>query len=173
MAALILLAIVAGLRAWLVDQPWTVAAWAALGAGVMIGIGMSRAIATRLAFHASDGLLAADALHPRSRRRYRVAWHGVGLASLAAVSLIARPSLLPVSVSAYLAGAHCRPDTTGMENSGMVAPPDRRNSDRDVADPGVGAAPDVGTRARAGHERDDGGRRLRCRAVHADADRRR
>lgn len=104
-AAFMLLAALAVVRAWFVDHPWTVAAWTALAAGTVIGIGAGRLVATRLAFHAFDGLLAADALHPQMRRRYMAAWHGIGLALLSVVTLIARPSLLVVSVPAYLAGA--------------------------------------------------------------------
>jgi hypothetical protein len=104
-AALMLLAALAIVRAWFADRPRTVAAWVALAAGTMIGIGAGRLVATRLAFHAFDGLLAVDALHTQMRRRYMAAWHGIGLALLAVVTLIARPSLLVVSVPAYLAGA--------------------------------------------------------------------
>uniref|UniRef100_UPI0035CC61E6 hypothetical protein n=1 Tax=uncultured Sphingomonas sp. TaxID=158754 RepID=UPI0035CC61E6 len=103
-AALMLVAAFAVVRAWFGDRPWTVAAWAALAAGMVIGMGAGRLVATRLAFHAFDGLLAADALHPQMRRRYGAAWHGVGLALLAVVTLIARPSLLVVSVPAYIGG---------------------------------------------------------------------
>ncbi|MET3827568.1 hypothetical protein ABIC16_003261 [Sphingomonas sp. PvP055] len=104
-AAFVLLAALAVARAWLSDRPWTIAAWAALATGTVIGIGAGRLIATRLAFHAFDGVLAADALHPPTRRSYMAAWHGVGLTLLIVVTLIARPSLLVVSVPAYLAGA--------------------------------------------------------------------
>ena len=103
-AALMLLGALAVVRAWFADRPWVVAAWAALVAGTVIGIGAGRIVGTRLTFHASDGLLASDALQPQIRRLYKAAWHGVGLALLAAVTLIARPSLLVVSVPAYLAG---------------------------------------------------------------------
>lgn len=103
-AALMLLAALAVVRAWFVDRPWTVSAWTALAAGAMIGMGAGRLVRTRLAFHAFDGLLAADALHSHTRLRYMTAWHGVGLALLAVATLIARPSLLVISVPAYLAG---------------------------------------------------------------------
>lgn len=103
-AALMLLAALAAARAWFVDRPWTVAAWAALAAGTLIGIGAGRLVRARLAFHAFDGLFAADALHPQARRRYMAAWHCVGLALLAVVTLIVRPSLLVVSMPAYFAG---------------------------------------------------------------------
>lgn len=103
-AALMLLAALAAARAWFVDRPWTVAAWAALAAGAMTGIGAERLVRARLTFHAFDGLLAADALHPQMRRRYMAAWHGIGLALLAVATLIVRPSLLVISVPAYLSG---------------------------------------------------------------------
>lgn len=89
---------------WFVDRPWAIAAWAALAAGAVIGIGAGRLVAARLAFHAFDGLFAADALHPRMRQQYILAWHCVGLVLLAVLTMIARPSLLVVSVPAYLAG---------------------------------------------------------------------
>jgi hypothetical protein len=104
-AALMLVATFAFIGAWFADRPWTVAAWAALAAGTVIGIGAQRLVAARLVFHAFDGLLAADALHPPLRWRYSAAWHGAGLALLLVVTLIGRPSLLVVSVPAYLAGA--------------------------------------------------------------------
>jgi len=103
-AALMLFAALAFVHAWFAARPWVVAAWAALAVGGMIGIGAGHLVRTRLAFHAFDGLLAADALHPHTRLRYMTAWHGVGLALLAVATLIAHPSLLVVSVPAYLAG---------------------------------------------------------------------
>lgn len=102
--AFMLLVVLAVAHAWFTDRPWRVAAWTALGAGTLIGIGAGRFVGARLAFHAFDGLLAADALHPQMRKRYMAAWHGIGMALLAVVSLIVRPSLLVVSVPAYLAG---------------------------------------------------------------------
>lgn len=104
-AAFMVLAALAVAHAWFVDRPWRVAAWTALGVGMVFGIGAGRLVGGRLAFHAFDGLLAADALHPQTRRRYMTAWHGVGLVLLAVTTLIVRPSLLVVSVPAYLAGA--------------------------------------------------------------------
>jgi hypothetical protein len=103
-AALMLLAALAVVRAWFLDRPWTIATWAAFGMGAMTGMAAGRLVGTRLAFHAFDGLLAADALHPQIRRHYVAAWLGIGLALLAAMTLIARPALLVVSVPAYLAG---------------------------------------------------------------------
>ena len=104
-AAFMLLAALAVVRSWFADRSWMTTASVALGACVVIGIGAGRLVAARLAFHGFDGLLAADALHPPARRRYMAAWHGVGIALLTAVTLIARPSLLIVNVAAYLAGA--------------------------------------------------------------------
>ncbi len=91
-------------RAWSEDQPWKIAAWAAFGVGVGIGMGTARILTSRLAFHSFDGLLAADAAQPSLCRRYMVAWHGIGITTLAGVTLIARPSLLIISVPAYLLG---------------------------------------------------------------------
>jgi len=99
-----LVAAFAAVHAWFVGQPWMIAAWTALAAGVVIGSGAGRLVRTRLAFHAFDGLLATDALHPQTRRRYMTAWHGVGMALLAVTTLIVRPSLLVVGVPGYLAG---------------------------------------------------------------------
>ncbi len=120
-AALMLLAALAAARAWFVDRPWTVAAWATLAAGTMTGIGAQRLVRARLAFHAFDGLLAADALHPQMRRRYRMAWHGIALALLAVVSLIVRPSLLVVTVPTYLAGVLIAGVTGGVRMPKRIA----------------------------------------------------
>jgi len=103
-AAFMLLAAFAVVHAWFVDRPWLIAAWTALAAAVVMGSGAGRLVRTRLAFHAFDGLLATDALHPETRWRYMTAWHGVGLALLAVTTLIVRPSLMVVSVPGYLAG---------------------------------------------------------------------
>lgn len=104
-AATMLLFALAAVRSWFLDRPWPIAAWAALGAGVLIGLTAGRLILVRLAFHAFDGPLAADALHSASRRRYLVAWHAIGLALLAIITIIARPSLLIASLPGYLIGA--------------------------------------------------------------------
>ncbi|WP_066712121.1 hypothetical protein [Sphingomonas adhaesiva] len=103
-AAFMVLAALAVAHAWFADRPWRIAAWTALGVGTLIGTGAGRLVGGRLAFHAFDGLLAADALHPQTRRRYMTAWHGVGLTLLAVTTLVVRPSLLVFSVPAYLTG---------------------------------------------------------------------
>lgn len=100
-----LLIIIAGVRTWFVDRPWAVAAWAGLAAGGIVGVTAGRLIASSLAFHALDGSLAADALHLPTRQRYMIAWHATGLLVLAAVTLVARPTLVIVSVPGYVAGA--------------------------------------------------------------------
>lgn len=120
-AALMLLAALAVVRAWFAGRPWTVAAWAALIAGAALGIGAKRLVARRLAFHTSDGLLASDALNPQIGQRYMAAWHGVGLALLAMATLIARPSLLVVSVPAYLAGVLVAGLRSGMRMPRRIA----------------------------------------------------
>lgn len=120
-AALMLLAALAVVRAWFADRPWTIASWATFAVGTLIGITAERLVAARLAFHTFDGLLAADALHPQIRRRYMAAWHGIGLALLVVVALIARPSLLIVSVPAYLAGVLLAGLTSGVTISRRIA----------------------------------------------------
>ena len=104
LVAVVVLAALAGVHAWFADRSWTIAVPVALAADTMIGVGAGRLIAKRLAFHAFDGLLAADALHPRVRWRYRAAWHGVGLALLNLTTLTVRPSLLVACVPGYLVG---------------------------------------------------------------------
>jgi hypothetical protein len=104
-AATMLLFALAAARSWLLDHAWRVAAWTALGAGVLIGLTAGRQIATRLAYHAFDGPLAADALCPVTRRRYLITWYAIGLTLLAIITVIARPSLLIASLPGYLIGA--------------------------------------------------------------------
>lgn len=92
-------------RSWFQDQSWTVAASAAGGIGCFAGLGAHRLLAARLAFHRTDGVLAADALQPTLARRYALFWHGIGMLVVAMVTAIARPTLLAFSVPAYLGGA--------------------------------------------------------------------
>ena len=119
-AATMLLIALAVVRSWCADEPWKVAASAALGAGIIVGMGVGRPVAARLRFHGSDGLLAADALNPSTRRRYVVAWHAVGIVILAAITLVARPSLLIVSAPAYLAGGFVAHTTASLTMSRAV-----------------------------------------------------
>lgn len=103
-AGAVLFLALAVVRSWAGDQPWKIAAWAACGVGVSAGIGAGRLLAARIAFHSFDGLLAADAVQRWLRRRYIVAWHGLGITTLVTVTLIARPSLLIISAPAYIIG---------------------------------------------------------------------
>lgn len=104
LAGAVLVVILAVARSWLGDQPWRIAAWAAFGVGAGAGMGVRRLLAARIAFHSYDGLLAADAMQPSLRRRYMVAWHGIAIVILTAVTLLARPSLIVISALAYLLG---------------------------------------------------------------------
>jgi hypothetical protein len=104
-AAILLITALAAMRSWFAYQPWTIAAWTMLGAAIVVGIGAGRFVVARLNFHCFDGLLAANALLGPTRRRYIIAWHCIGIALVAAVALIARPSLVPASVIAYGIGA--------------------------------------------------------------------
>jgi hypothetical protein len=92
-------------RSALVAQAWTTAIWVGLGAGAVIGLGTGRLVAARLRFHAADGTLAADAIRSASRRRYLLVWHALGIAALAVLTLLARPSILTVTLPGYLVGA--------------------------------------------------------------------
>lgn len=93
------------MHGWAANQPGGTAAWAACGVGIVAGVGASRLLAARIEFQAFDGLLAADAVQPSLRRHYSLAWHAIGIATLAVVTLIARPSLLFISAPAYIFGA--------------------------------------------------------------------
>ena len=104
-AATMLLVALAVVRSWCAARLWEVAAGPALVAGIITGMGAGRLVAARLRFHGFDGLLAADALQPSTRRRYMVTWHAIGVAILTVVTLVARPSLLIVTAPAYLIGA--------------------------------------------------------------------
>jgi hypothetical protein len=119
LAAIMLILALAAIRSWAADRPRTTVAWVALGAGIIIAGVAGRLIAARLAFHVFDGVLAADALHPAMRRRYAAARHGVGVAFLAAVTLIARPSMLIVSVAAYGAGTVLVGLTSGFQGANI------------------------------------------------------
>ncbi|MES2904750.1 MAG: hypothetical protein V4696_11235 [Pseudomonadota bacterium] len=99
-----ILFVLAFVYSWLAHREWTIAAWSTLAGGFFIGVGLGRIVATRLAFHSFDGLLASDALQPASRRRYQIIWVGLGLAIMTTLMLVTRPSLLIVAFPAYLAG---------------------------------------------------------------------
>ncbi|MBR0560734.1 hypothetical protein [Neokomagataea anthophila] len=103
-AAFILLVALAVTHAWFAGRPWRAAAWTGCAACTVIGIGAGRLVNARLAFHAFDGLLAADALSSHTCGRYRTAWHGVGLTLMAVATMIVRPALLGISMPAYLTG---------------------------------------------------------------------
>lgn len=103
-AVAVLIVTLAMIKSWLAERPWTIAAWSAVGAGLLLGTSAERLVAKRLAFHGFDGLLAVDALRPATRRRYIAAWHGIALALLATVLLVVAPSLLIVGCASYLAG---------------------------------------------------------------------
>lgn len=99
------LVVLGGVRGWFADRPWSVAIWVGFAFSVVIGVGALRLIASRLAFHAFDGPLAADALHVPARWRYIFAWHTIGLLGVAAVTLIARTPVVVVSLPGYATGA--------------------------------------------------------------------
>src|SRR3569832_624998 len=96
-AGAVLFLALAVMRAWAGDQPWKIAAWAACAVGAGSGFGVCRFLVACFAFHSFDGVLAADALQRSLCRRSLVGWHAIGIATLATVTLIARPSLLIIS----------------------------------------------------------------------------
>lgn len=123
-AAIVLLAALGGVRAAIAERAWMVAACAAVAVGLMIGVAAARLTMARLAFHAFDGVLAADALQPCTRRRYAIACHGIGIVLVGGIALIVRPSLLFVAIAAYLAGVVMRGLTDGVAvRLRMVASP--------------------------------------------------
>lgn len=104
-ATLFLLIAVMCLRAWFVGQPPSIALVAVAASGLGGGVAVGRSLHLRLAFHACDGILAADALSADPRRQYLVRWHGVALLPIFLVLLIARPALSPAAIPAYAIGA--------------------------------------------------------------------
>lgn len=103
-AALLLLFALTGLRHAVADRPWHVAAWGALAIGALGGIAAARLVAARLAFHTADGLLAADALHAPTRRRYVLALAGIAFVLLIGLTLAVRPALLAFALPGHAAG---------------------------------------------------------------------
>ena len=120
-AATILLFALAAARSWLLDRAWPIAAWTAFGASVFLGLTAGRLIAVRLAFHAFDGPLAADALRPALRGHYLIAWFAIGLTLLAIFTAIARPSLLIAILPGYLIGAFVGHVTGSLSIAGFGA----------------------------------------------------
>ena len=116
-----LLVVLGGVRTWFADRPWAIATAVGCAAGVLVGMSAGRLIASRLAFHAFDSPLGADALHFPTRRRYTIAWHGIGLIIVAAVTLVARAPLVTVSLPGYAAGALLGGATFGFGVSGITA----------------------------------------------------
>lgn len=92
-------------RVALGDRPFIVAAGAVGALALLTGAMTARLIGRRLSFHAYDGVLAADALVPATRRHYGLACHAVALAITALAALIARPALFALAIAGYLAGA--------------------------------------------------------------------
>ncbi|MBN2447719.1 MAG: hypothetical protein JXO22_13380, partial [Phycisphaerae bacterium] len=103
-AAVVLLFALAILRSWFADRSWATAVWSAAGGSFLLGLMAGRTIATRLAFHAFDGVLAPDALRAPTRWRYAVGWQVICLAALTGLALVVQATLLPACVPMYIAG---------------------------------------------------------------------
>ncbi|MFW7266917.1 hypothetical protein ACMAUO_02980 [Gluconacetobacter sp. Hr-1-5] len=92
------------LHLWGRSQPWPMMAAAGGFVACLLGCAIERFLDERLAFHETDGLLAAAALRRRERRQYRMAWHLVGLGIAAFMTLALRPALLPATLPGYVVG---------------------------------------------------------------------
>lgn len=104
--ALTLLLVVLGqLHASLADRPLIFAAVSVAGAAAVAGATIARAALLRLDFHASEGVMAADALSPNSRGRYLIAVHAVAAGITLACALIGRPATGGLALAGYAVGA--------------------------------------------------------------------
>lgn len=95
-------------RAWVSDLPGDRARLVGLAACFVLGFALARLTASRIEYHRSDGVLAADALRPGVAARYRLAVVGAGLAiGMAGLFLVGAggpQEWLPGAVPGLLAG---------------------------------------------------------------------
>jgi hypothetical protein len=92
------------LKVLFADRPWTVMAGIALAGGLGCGIAVGRLVWERLVYHSDHGVLAADALCRPTRMVYGGVWHGIAMTGLAVLTLIVRPSALPIGLLGYAIG---------------------------------------------------------------------
>jgi hypothetical protein len=92
-------------RAFLSDQSFITAASAVGAFAALIGAGAARIVQHRLAFHAREGALAAEALSREASRRYILCAHALLLAIVATGALVSRLDMLPLALAGYIAGA--------------------------------------------------------------------
>lgn len=96
--------LIAGLRSVITDQPGDLVRASAFGVGIVAGFAVGRSILARLSYHASDGMLAADALVSVSRWRYASLFHGLAVVGLSvSVALVGGGLTLPF-LTGYLCG---------------------------------------------------------------------
>lgn len=74
--------LIAGLRSFISDQPESFVQTSAFGVGIIAGFAFGRMILARLSYHASDGMLAADALVSFHRWRYASLFHALAIVGL-------------------------------------------------------------------------------------------
>jgi len=74
--------LIAGLRSVIIDQPGNLVQTIAFGVGIIAGFAIERVVLARLSYHASDGMLAADALISVRRWRYATLFHAIAVVCL-------------------------------------------------------------------------------------------
>lgn len=96
--------LIAGLRSVIIEQPDNLVWASAFGVGIVAGFAVARSILKRLSYHASDGMLAADALVCVRRWGYAVWFHALAVAGLSfSVAMVGGWLTLPF-LTGYLCG---------------------------------------------------------------------
>jgi hypothetical protein len=106
-ALTLMVGVLVAFRSALTDRPFMLAALVVSAVAAAIGASAARLIARRLDFHASDGLLAADALARSPRRNYGLSLHALTGGGVVLGALAVRPSTILAALVGYLAGAVC------------------------------------------------------------------
>ena len=105
--ALALLALcVALLRSRVSEMQLPTRTWIALAVGIALGWSAGQLLNARAKFHASDGVIASDALNPKLVRHFLIAFHVAPIALTIALVLMVMPDLVLFAVSGYGAGAY-------------------------------------------------------------------
>jgi hypothetical protein len=106
LVALAMLAIaVAGVRYFLSEGPFVIAATAVAAVAAAAGAAAARAIGRRLDFHSQDGVLAAYALTKAVQRHYILSIHALVCGVVCMCAVIGRPEAAVLAPIGYLVGA--------------------------------------------------------------------